>query len=335
MQRRNSDDSLKQAWFNSTTHIQSYLMKPTIASNYLAIFAPQIHNTYTTTASFLDVHSAVNPSDKVDYDAGATNAATFAETLSRYRALAPLLRSDHQGPVSGEGRSHLFGVGYYDDIEAQINSAGNGPRTQGSWLPLLVDFELLKLHDKTLTHGVGYYERFYADQNDNSQFITFSKSAALGYMATELAYGHGGFIPMTEPPVRVYDFVDVAKLEHRHVLPAQLLYANAMPVNILYHDSISNDEVSVSDYIRRYPTSFALSTNDHYLSQVRVTYDNGLIVCVNRHPTRTWQVQVGQPAGTFNFNASPARRTSCGAARRTCFPICSLGRTVGSSINQT
>jgi hypothetical protein len=296
----NSDGSRKQAWYNPGTGLQSYEMKPALAANYLTDFAPQIHNTYTTTASFLDVHSAVNPSDKVDYDAAATNSAMLRETLTRYRALAGLLRSIHQGPVSGEGHHHFFNVGYFDDVEAQLNSGGLDPSAQASKLPLLVDFDLLKLHDKALVHGVGYYERFYSDQNDTPQYLTFPQSAVLEYMATELAYGHGGFNPT---PDRLYDYVAAAKLEQRHVFPAQAFYTNATPVSILYHDSTSNDEVTVSDYIRRYPTAFGIQTNDHYLGQVRVTYNSGVIVCVNRHPTRLWQVQLGQPGGYFNFNA--------------------------------
>jgi hypothetical protein len=296
----NSDGSRKQAWFNPDTGMQSYQMKPTLAADYLTNFAPQIHSNYATTASFLDVHSAINPSDKVDYDAATTNAAMFRETLTRYRALAGLLRDIHQGPVSGEGHHHFFNVGYFDDIEAQLNSGGYDPSAQASRLPLLVDFDLLKLHDKAAVHGVGYYERFYSDTNDTQVVQAFPQSAVLEYMATELAYGHAGFIPT---PDRLYDYVAAAKLEQRHIFPAQALYANATPVSILYHDSSNNDEVTVSDYIRRYPTTFGSQTNDHYLSQVRVTYNNGVVLCINRHPTRSWQVQLGQPGGCFNFNA--------------------------------
>jgi len=296
----NSNGSLKQAWSNSTTQIQSYEIKPTLAASYLNIFAPQIHSNYTTTASFLDVHSAVNPSDKVDYDAGVTNAAMFSETLSRYRALFGLLRGYHQGPVSGEGLCHFLHVGYIDDVEAQINCGSSSPATSGSWLPLLVDFELLKLHGKTLTHGVGYYERFFADENNTAQYLTAAKDDVLKYMATELAYGHGGFIP---DPDRVFDLAEVGQLEQRHTFAAQQLYANAMPTSILYYDPASNDLVTVSDYIRRYPTTFDKSTNANFMSQLQVTYDNGVVVCVNRHPSQSWAVQLGQPGGTFNFNA--------------------------------
>ena len=296
----NSDGSQKLAWHNPSTGLQSYEMKPALAAAYLTNFAPQIHLTYATSGSFLDVHSAVNPSDKVDFDSATTNAAMFRETLTRYRALAGLLRSIHRGPVSGEGNHHFLDVGYFDDIEAQINSGGIAPSAQASKLPLLVDFDLLKLHDKATVHGVGYYERFYSDSNNTPVFQTFPQSAVLEYMATELAYGHAGFIPT---PDRLYDYVAAANLEQRHLLSAQTLYANATPVSILYHDSVRNDEVTVSDYLRRYPMNFSNQTDDHYLGQVRVTYNNGVTVCVNRHPTRSWPVQVGQPGGYFNFNA--------------------------------
>ena len=296
----NSDGSRKQAWYNPGTGQQSYEMKPSLAAGYLTNFADQIHSNYATTASFLDVHSAVNPSDKVDYDAAVTNSGMFSSTLSAYRALAGLLRSIHNGPVSGEGNHHFLEVGYFDDVEAQLDSGGAAAAAHAAKLPLLLDFDLLKLHSKATVHGVGYYERFYSDSNNAPQFLTFTQPAVLGYMATELAYGHAGFIPS---PGRVYDYVAAAKLEQQHLLPAQALYAGASPLSIVYHDSATNDEVSASDYIRRYPGTFASQTNDQFMAQVRVTYSNGVVVCVNRHPTRQWQVTVGQAGGYFNFNA--------------------------------
>ena len=74
-------------------------------------------------------------------------------------------------------------------------------------------------------------------------------------------------------------------------------------MSILYHDSNTNDEVSASDYIRRYPHDYYTQADPDYMSQVRVTYNNGVVVCVNRHPTNSWQVQVGQAGGWFDYNA--------------------------------
>jgi hypothetical protein len=299
----NTNGTLQLAWSNSFEGIQSYEMKPTRASNYLSYFAPLIHTNYSTTASFLDVHSAINPSDRVDYDANTPNPGTFLQTLSAWRSLYGQLRNAHHGPVSGEGNNHMLSLGYIDDVEAEIDSGGLGwtNSVTGQWLPLLVDFDLLKLHNLTLTHGVGYYERFYADTNATAQYLTFSNAAVLEYIATELAYGHGGFIPT---PSQLSNYVSTAKLEESYVFPAQRLYANATPVSILYHDPIMNDEVSASDYIRRHPHAYYTQNNPDYMSQVRVTYNNGVIVCVNRHPTSAWQAQVGQSGGWFDYNAT-------------------------------
>ncbi len=299
----NTNGALQLAWSNSSTGIQSYEMKPTRASNYLSHFAPLMHTNYTTTASFLDVHSAISPSDRVDYDATTANPGTFLETLSAWRSLYGLLRSAHHGPVSGEGDNHMLSLGYIDDVEAEIDSGGLGwtNSVTGQWLPLLVDFDLLKLHNLTLPHGVGYYERFYADTNATAQYITYSNAAVLEYIATELAYGHAGFIPT---PDRLANYVSTAKLEENYVFPAQRQYASALPASVLYHDpGLLNDEVSTSDYIRRYPHAYYTQANSNYMSQVRVTYNNGVVVCVNRHPTSTWQVQLGQSGGWFDYNA--------------------------------
>jgi len=287
-------------WTNKAAHIQSYELKPSQAAKYLAKFAPQIHDEYTTTASYLDVHSGVNPSQAVDYDAGVTNAGICRQILFYYRALGSLLRDAHQGPVSGEGGSHMFYVGYFDDIEAQLNCGCFAQRCKGNWLPLMVDFDLLKVHDKALTHGVGYYERFYCNANGSSQFSVFSREAVLGYIATELAYGRGGFIPT---PSRVFSYVQTAQLEQWYVLPVQELYANAHATNILYHDPADGSMLPCSDYIRRYPTTFSDISSSNFLSQVQVTYDNGLVVCVNRHPSQPWQVTLGRPGGWFDYNA--------------------------------
>ena len=269
-------------------------------AKYSGIFSPQIHSDYATTSVFLDVESAENPGGKVDYDATIASAGCFSEVLSDRRNLQGLLRAYHAGPISGEGNFHLYYVGYVDDVEAQLNSASSFTGSGGQWLPLLVDFDLLKMHGKAMVHGVGYYERFYSDSSNTPQYLTFSSSNALEYMATELAYGHGAFIPT---PSRIYQYAAAAQLAQSYIYPAQLQYANATVTSILYHDSISNTEMGASDYIRLYPTVFAASLSDNFMSQVRVTYSNGVVVCVNRHPTRQWTVTLGASGGVFDYNA--------------------------------
>lgn len=57
------------AWFNHTTGIQSFLLSPSRSVEVASRFAPAIHCRYQTTATYLGVSSAVNPGEKVDYNA--------------------------------------------------------------------------------------------------------------------------------------------------------------------------------------------------------------------------------------------------------------------------
>jgi hypothetical protein len=294
----NSDGSLKTAWLNTGTGVQSFQMKPSMAASYLEMFSPDIHEQYATTASFLDVHSAISPSGVIDYDEAVPSWGSFREALHLYQALPGKLRQFHEGPVSGEGNNHFLCIGYFDDIEAQINTGGYGNRSQGQWLPLLVDFDLYKMHDLCAVHGVGYYERFFCAESGEPAYKPFSLDFTKEYIATELAYGHGGFIPS---PDRSPDFVAVAELEAQHVQSAQRLYADAKVVSIRYNDQ--GQEVDASEYIRRHPTTFNNIDDADFMGQVRVEYDNGVVVSVNRHPTREWPVHVEATGGSFNVHA--------------------------------
>jgi hypothetical protein len=291
---KNSDGSFVKGWFHL---IQSYQMKHSLAANYLNSFASSIHTALATNSSFLDVHSSINPSSHVDYDASVINAGKFSEALKNYRNLGPLMRAAHQGPVSGEGYNHMLFVGYYDDIAAGINTGG---QAKGHTLPLLVDFDLFKMHEKAVVHGVGYYERFWYDATPNGGFIAYPKEKVLEYIATEIAYGHAGFIPT---PARLVNYIEAANLEFKHVFSAQKQYVNAKAISILYHDNMRNEEISSSEYIRRYPTTFNQIDSPNFMGQVKITYDNGTIVCVNRNQTKTWQLNIGISGSFFNYNA--------------------------------
>ena len=148
-------------------------------------------------------------------------------------------------------------------------------------------------------HGVGYYERFFGLTNgDQASFWhQYPKDTILMYIATELAYGNSGFIPSRMP-----DMMSSAQLEYKHVLPAQKLYANADIISITYYDN--GAMVSVSQYIKNHPTTFDSITSVDFMSKIKVVYDNGTIVYVNRHPTQSWQITPGVSATSYNYHAT-------------------------------
>jgi len=280
---------------------QSYFLKPSRASYYAGIWSRLIQASFPNiSACYLDVHSSILPTtNNVDYDSSITNAGMFHGTMQSYRVLFDTLRNNHKGPIQGEGGNQIFYQGYADDIEARLELPNK--YAPGDALPVLVDFDMLKLRSKAFVHGVGYYPIFFTGSGDKAPRAT--KNIVLQYIATELAFGHGGYIPTPDLTWDKDDSIIAhAELEYKYVFQVQNDYANAEPVEILYND---NDTLkTVSDYIRSHPITYKDISSNDFMGQVKVVYSNGVIICVNRHPTHEWKVRIGNPNGWFDYNAN-------------------------------
>jgi hypothetical protein len=154
-----SQGQREKAWFNPGTKIQSFAVKPTAILRLAATQSPEIHRRYGTNADYLDVHSCVPPWFHVDFDARTAGAGNMQTVRTAHRELWEYERRTHDGPVFGEGNEHWHWSGLLDGVEAQFGSgwAHNG----GLTAPLLVDFDLLKIHPLQFNHGMGYYERWW------------------------------------------------------------------------------------------------------------------------------------------------------------------------------
>lgn len=290
----NSDGSLMDAFINSCTGIQSKVLKPSKSLEYLDYWSQQIQSLYDINACYLDVHSATMV-PYVDCDALVENAGMFRETINKYKKLYDVLRKNHQGPVQGEGGAQILYQGYVDDIEARLIT----PMilNPGYNIPLLVDFDLFKLRSKSFVHGVGYYPLWLS--TDLKKPIKPNWDQVLSYIATELAYGHGGYLPDEwDTDNESVDFVKHAKTEYEHVFAIQQYLNKTEPFSILYGDELQ----TASDYIRNHSNYADINHND-FMGKVRVNYKNGIIIYVNRHPSESWNVTVGTPDKWFSFHA--------------------------------
>ncbi|MBI2299025.1 MAG: hypothetical protein HYU66_08805 [Armatimonadetes bacterium] len=242
------------AWVNV---VQSYVMKPSRMTHYAEPVARAVHETYGTTASYLDVHTCIPPWSRVDYDNAVPGAAQFRQQQAEHGDLFALMRREHHGPLFGEGHAQLYWAGLCDGVEAQVGG--------GSRAPLILDFDLLKMHEQMVNHGMGYQERWLpTGYTANWGGLLMTPAEADRYRCTEVAYGHAGFISN-----QASRSLPLALREYHLVQPIQARCAAAKAVEILY-------EVDGS----LVPLAHALAAG--VTERVRVKWDSGLTVWVNR-----------------------------------------------------
>jgi len=296
----NSKGELTLSWFNSATGGQSYLLKPTRAIFYALLYEPLIKAAYRTGAAFLDVHTAILPSFKLDFDVGVEGAGEQVSTFYAYRDLFKVLRQVHQGPVAGEGYGYAANIwaGYIDSFEADprsLHSLDKGKRAYA--IPCLVDYKLRVLHERFVPYGLGLGERFAPDTRpippEGFQF----------YRATEIAFGHAGYIQLT-PGIEL--FPEEILREYCFLKHLQPKYFNASVREIAYE--ISGEFFSLSEALRRLlPACLQIDPENFLaakLTRLRITYDNELVIFINRSPDEPWDIFVNEtsytlPAGGF------------------------------------
>ncbi|MCE5239479.1 DUF5696 domain-containing protein [bacterium] len=252
--RANGTKSL--AWYNPGTKVQSFGLKCNRARGFAEQNSPVIHKTYGTTAGYLDVHTCVPPWHQLDHQADQPMAAMCQAKVKYDGELFQYMRDTHGGPMFGEGANHLYWAGRCDGVEAQV-AGGEDHR------PLL-ELDLLKLHPQMVNHGMGYYERWFAEGRNSGWGHTVGNVEDVDkYRAQELAYGHAGFIGSIST-----DNVQWVAKEHHLCHPIQALYGTAKPVAIGYE--VEGQIV---------PASIALAVGD--TSRQCIKYDSGLKLWVN------------------------------------------------------
>jgi hypothetical protein len=301
MEAKNSPDNgggVVRNWVNcepETAHVFKPYYSPSVAklwSSKLKDFLP--------TWSYLDVHSAANPSNFVDYEYTADGAGYFKYVLNQYRSIPAILKSNYgvDAPVQGEGgKGLMLYAGYFDDLEARLLTANYN--IYGYYAPLFINFAVEKIKPKSSLHGLGHCGSFFAEcleKGCEDKHVSLSRDELLIYIATELAYGNSGLI--TKGNVLDHS-IEQAVLETSHVLPLAKAIINAKILSIEYGDSL----LTASEYIKRHSNFADIKNKTDFMGKIKVTYDNGIVVFVNRHPTESWIINVGSPNKWFSYHA--------------------------------
>ena len=270
-----------KTWLNPETGEQAYA----IAANRWLGFADkegcQIALAYEPNAAYLDVHTAWQPSNSVDMDATNPAPKTWEDVMMRATTLFTHQRIQYGGPLLGEGgegdwRFDTFYAGLVDAVERQIEG-----REKAKVMP---DYELLVIKPLMANHGLGYYGRYFVPEGQAE--VSPSEQQWDQYRATEIAYGHAGFISdATLPGTSPYPMGSLEQLLSEYYLlqPLQMQYMTAVPVRIRYRSG--SVMLTLSEAI--------LAELDFQNAQIETVFDNGLVISVNRHASEVWTVNLG------------------------------------------
>lgn len=172
-----------------------YSPKPQIAWEQQAILAPQIQKLFNTNHSYCDVHTAISPISRVDFDHRVPDAAMMKGVYNRYGMLLMNERKAYNGPVYSEGGNHWWYAGLLD---------GNYANDDLLKLPIFPDFNLLKIHP---------LEMDAANTGQGHQYICYA-----------MAYGNIGILSDGVDAVTRYAFLQPIQEDYVMVPVKEIAY---------------------------------------------------------------------------------------------------------------
>ena len=181
---RDQQNQLQRAW------MRCYAPKPARAVEYCALLAPQIQAKFKFSTAYCDVHTAVAPWHRVDYDPRAPGAGTFTAVFYSYGEIMLHQKKAWNGPVYSEGNFHSFYMGLTDGNYGQDQSYRPAEN------PWLVDFDLRKMHDLGCNFGMGNMDMFYASVPQPHGTAEERDTELDRFLTATVAFGHPGFLVM-------------------------------------------------------------------------------------------------------------------------------------------
>jgi hypothetical protein len=239
----------QQAWF------RTYSPKPAKVVKLSRIITSIVQDKFNPTAAGPDVHTAVSPWSRVDFDERMPGAGTM---LTHYYSYGQLLLEQQEiwnGPVYSECGNNY----YYSGLVTGSGACDHDYDFDEK--PWLVDFYLRKMQPISCNWSLGYGDR---TEEDCDRF--FAKTIAFAMP--------GGFLGGWR---HEFDYLMIRGYYMLQQL--QSSYCQARIKDIRY----ANKKGDLLD------VSTAIATGAHNRSQIRLEYDNGLIIWVNGHKEVSWK----------------------------------------------
>lgn len=251
---RTADNQLQGAWY------RCYAPKPQYAVEYCAELSPINQQKYRFSTAYCDVHTAVTPWSRTDYDYRVPGAGTFAATYYAFGEIMLIQKAAWGGPVYSEGPHHCFYSGLTDGNYAQDRSYYLPEK------PWLVDFDLLKMHPLECNFGMGNLEMFYGRDVPLGSTSAELDASIDRFLAATVAFGHPSFLVSVGGMRRTLRGYFLLQQLHSR-------YTQANIAAIRYADTEG----------RLWNTSQAIANRAYERSQLVLDYEDGTHVVVNGH----------------------------------------------------
>ena len=265
---RTPENQLQHAW------MRCYAPKPAKAVELLHRLAPRIQEKFHFSTAYCDVHTAVAPWERVDYDARVPGAGTLSAVFYAFGEIMLLQKQAWNGPVYSEGNHHAFYCGLTD------GNYGQDQAYRPAENPWLVDFDLRKLHGLCCNFGMGSPDMFYAGKPPR-QDTPEQKDAWLDrFLAATVAFGHPGFLAFeggTHGALRSYYMLQ--QLHSRYCLASaeEIRYADANGHLLDTSAAVAAGAFARSQVVTRYSDGTVTAANGHRSERMRVrAYDRDL-----------------------------------------------------------
>jgi hypothetical protein len=255
----------KPGWYQPETQQQAFVIKASRMQGFADMESPSIASDYGPNAAYLDITTGWSPGRSIDHDAAdnavVTLAFAYSATVDHFEAMKAI----YKGPLFGEGgegsyRYDSYFAGYVDAVERQTEG-----RQRAQVAP---DYELRTVLPRMLNHGLGYYSRYFVGAGQETPDI--SEVDLDQYRASEIAFGHAGFLGDSISGVR--NWMHLHAPEYWLVQALQSRYADADLLDVAYFDQGGWMDLEAALRNRL----------DLSRARLRISYDDGLVVYVNR-----------------------------------------------------
>jgi len=253
----------------------TYNIDPNLYRDYVELIGKKTKKLFNPGSVFLDVYTCLGLG--CTYEAGTEGAGMARHTVTNIGDAIAEARK-YYGSTISEGYYRWLYAGLTD-----MDYATNFTTGTAAEKPVLVDFDLLKIHPFEIGTMMGWSPSTFLNADEANELVMLDDGRGVGstvfhkYVSASLAYGHGLILGYHYWPTlsRILQYYGLFQ-------GVQSEYLTDNATEIRYHNG--------TDFVT---TSQMLNEGSDAMGRVKVTYSRGLTVYVNYNAQKNWTVNAG------------------------------------------